>query len=562
MSLRDFKGIVSQSLNRMRTSAGATSSSSSSSYAPVSGGDVEMNMATVIELEDLSTNDGPSSSSSSSSLSSSAAFSSGGPSSSSTSPPNVQTFRTFARMLTKADIERAMNETDTGEKPIILVDEDGVPISPNTSAKAFKMSTSTSTTSRKSALSSVSSVSSKTSPKKSGSKGQSKKKSSLIRSSLSYPPENPQFHTIQTIIVHSLQIIINIIFAGFSIAGKFAMFEVNPLLVLTLRYNIAVPFMLLAVFIVDGPIRLTLKQFVKLSLLGFLGVFLSQVFFFLGLDFTSATSATILQLVVPPITATVSILMKREKGSFFKAAGLAASVLGAMVIIGVDGLSFSIPSLLGDGFVLISSVFASFYFLFQQTLIEEMPAFTVSVVAFSSAALFSLCSTIWQIDGWRSLPHISLLAEVSILYIALAGTVFAYLLLPWCQQRSSLLSTSCYITIQPMIAALLSWLFLGEDLSWTLLVGGIFIIIGLGLVAFSRYREERALHFDVSNPPPIVVTSPDSSPTASFTSSKSSPFSKSADKIVEVNMSNLEPVPQKPKMPASSSLEMVTDAPS
>ena len=31
---------------------------------------------------------------------------------------------------------------------------------------------------------------------------------------------------------------------------------------------------------------------------------------------------------------------------------------------------------------------------------------------------------------------------------------------------------------------------LGESLSWTLLIGGVFIVIGLVLVAFARYREQ------------------------------------------------------------------------
>ncbi len=133
-------------------------------------------------------------------------------------------------------------------------------------------------------------------------------------------------------------------------------------------------------------------------------------------------------------------------------------------------------------------------------------------------------------------------------------------LLPWCQQRSSLLSTSCYITIQPMIVALLSWLFLGEDLSWTLLLGGVFIIVGLGLVAFSRYREEHTLHFDSPKASsPTILNPPQSSPTSSLKSLPSSLVSGRADEIVDVKFDDLEPELIKLKASNFSSLETVSD---
>ena len=106
---------------------------------------------------------------------------------------------------------------------------------------------------------------------------------------------------------------------------------------------------------------------------------------------------------------------------------------------------------------------------------------------------------------------------------------------------------------------------LGDDLGLTLLVGGVFIIIGLGLVAYSRYREEHELHFKINNAPPIVPTTgaDDLAPAPSFDTSRTSSFSRSSEKIVEVNLNNVESIAPDsgaaPKRAFSHSLEMANE---
>jgi len=64
-------------------------------------------------------------------------------------------------------------------------------------------------------------------------------------------------------------------------------------------------------------------------------------------------------------------------------------------------------------------------------------------------------------------------------------------LLPWCQSNSSILTTSSYITIQPLLAVVLDYFLLGENVSWSILVGGVFILVGLVTVAMAQYKEQK-----------------------------------------------------------------------
>ena len=74
-------------------------------------------------------------------------------------------------------------------------------------------------------------------------------------------------------------------------------------------------------------------------LLGALGVYAPQVLFFNALRFTSASSATVLQLVISPMSALAAVLFKREKATWGKAIGIGSALLGAVLIVGLDGFS-------------------------------------------------------------------------------------------------------------------------------------------------------------------------------------------------------------------------------
>lgn len=66
-------------------------------------------------------------------------------------------------------------------------------------------------------------------------------------------------------------------------------------------------------------------------------------------------------------------------------------------------------------------------------------------------------------------------------------------ILPWCLKKTSPLTASSYSTIQPLLAGILASFILGEEFNYFLLIGGFFILSGLVLIAFGRYKEQKLL---------------------------------------------------------------------
>ncbi len=62
----------------------------------------------------------------------------------------------------------------------------------------------------------------------------------------------------------------------------------------------------------------------------------------------------------------------------------------------------------------------------------------------------------------------------------------------YCQKNSSALTTTSYMTIQPLLTSIITSFLIGEAPPWSIFVGGVFIVSGLFTVALSRFREQKA----------------------------------------------------------------------
>lgn len=164
-----------------------------------------------------------------------------------------------------------------------------------------------------------------------------------------------------------------------------------------------------------------------IGLLGAFGIYVPQILFFKALSLTTATDATIFQMVVPPVTAVVAVLLKREKANVPKFLGVASSFAGAVTIIGIDGLDMNKKYLIGNLLIILMSGFSAFYYLFQQKLVEIHPPLMVSAIAFSFATVFSLITTAPMTESWKNLKNESLDGWLGLAYVTLFGTVLAYL---------------------------------------------------------------------------------------------------------------------------------------
>jgi drug/metabolite transporter (DMT)-like permease len=78
-----------------------------------------------------------------------------------------------------------------------------------------------------------------------------------------------------------------------------------------------------------------------LALTGFLGVYLNQLLFAIGVFYAQSIIAAIMQLAVSPTTTALAIILKQEKFSFLKLIGIILCIIGSLVMIDISHFSLT-----------------------------------------------------------------------------------------------------------------------------------------------------------------------------------------------------------------------------
>ncbi|RMF85921.1 MAG: EamA family transporter [Nitrospirae bacterium] len=185
---------------------------------------------------------------------------------------------------------------------------------------------------------------------------------------------------------------------------------------------------------------------------------------------------------IPVFAAAAAVLLGVERPTWRRAAGIALAVAGALVMLGPAGLELGAASTLGNLLVLLNCLSYSLFLVLQRPLLERLGALTVIAWSFLfGGAGVALVAAPWlarlEPAAWGS-PLWAGLA-----YIALVPTALNYALNTWAVSRSTPSLVAAYTTLQPLAAATLAALFLGERPGWPHLAGGALIAAGLALVS-------------------------------------------------------------------------------
>ncbi|WP_442486381.1 DMT family transporter [Fusobacterium necrophorum] len=258
------------------------------------------------------------------------------------------------------------------------------------------------------------------------------------------------------------------------IAGKIAYNMLDPSLVVAFRYVLA-SIILLPVtlsFIRQEKEDFSRKDFFMLVLLGILTYPLTSMLQFLGLSFTSASSATTIIGIEPVMIAIIGFLFFKERTSpivFFL--GIVA-LFGVALTVGVSALEN--VSFFGCFLVFLSTIVVSFWVQLSKKILTKMSSNYYTALTIQLGTLFALPIMLFLVRNWEI--HYSFEGILALLYLVVGCSIGAGWFWNKGLERSEASKSGLFLALEPVFGIILAVLILGERLNFLSIIGIILVI--------------------------------------------------------------------------------------
>lgn len=212
-----------------------------------------------------------------------------------------------------------------------------------------------------------------------------------------------------------------------------------------------------------------------------------------GEQYVSSVVASIWNATTPLCTLAFTLLLRTEKATGSRVAGLGLGFAGVMVVLGVWqplGGGQLAGSLACFAAAMCYGVGGAYLGRFVTGRRSE-PA-----VVLATGQLLSGTAQLAVVTLLAGVPLVDTSAPAAVWWSMLAlgglGTGLAYLLLYWVQVRAGVTTTSTVTYLLPVFAALSGVLVLGETLTWNQPVGAVVILAAIALTQGLPFRRASA----------------------------------------------------------------------
>ena len=279
----------------------------------------------------------------------------------------------------------------------------------------------------------------------------------------------------QTLLTY-LALVMAVLFWGSSfVATKIALQSFPPFCLIFFRFFAASIFFSFILMRTGLP-AFTWKTVRALLLLALFQPVLYFSFETIGLQYTSATKASLIIATIPIVVLLLSIFILKERLRLINIIGISISMFGvALLVFGGKSFSASHGILLGDFLILGAVLAASIYTIMTRKLGEIFsPVQITGIQIILGAILFfpAFLFTFPQIE-WHTVTGE---AFAAVIILTIFATVGAFLCYNYALTKIPAARVAVCINGIPLVTAFWAWIILGERLSMLQLSGGIIVI--------------------------------------------------------------------------------------
>lgn len=287
-------------------------------------------------------------------------------------------------------------------------------------------------------------------------------------------------------LVDAAQLALVVIWGANFTVVKSALAEMTPMAFNALRFGGASILTMILAWIIERDVLMPRRDWGLVLLLGFIGNFVYQILYIVGLARTQASNASLLLAMIPIFVALIATRTKSEKISGWNWSGILLSFVGILLLVtgSHSGIVMESQTLTGDLLVLSAAIVWALYTTLLKRLTQRNSVLKATAwVMLSGTPLLvvvglpDLLSQDWQavsLQSWLGLVYSAALA------IAIGSVIWNVGV-----QRIGSARTSVYSYLVPLVAVAVAWISLGESMKPLQALGALGILLG---VALGRYH--------------------------------------------------------------------------
>ncbi|MBI4831271.1 MAG: EamA family transporter [Candidatus Lindowbacteria bacterium] len=238
---------------------------------------------------------------------------------------------------------------------------------------------------------------------------------------------------------------------------------------------------LLAFFMATRPglARIGPRDVPYLAVMGIGGLAMVQFSYYSAISRIQVAAAILLEYMAPIFILMYSASFMKERVTFSKASSLLLAVAGCALVAGVYKVDFLKLNIAGVVWGLASALFFSFYTLYGQAGLKKYNAMTLFAYASGFGSLLW-----WVLNPPRAFFAVkySGLTWLAFVYLALFGTTLPFVLYFESLKRMEASRASITSTLEPVVAGVVAYFFIGETMEFPQILGGLLVLAGIVLL--------------------------------------------------------------------------------
>jgi drug/metabolite transporter (DMT)-like permease len=267
------------------------------------------------------------------------------------------------------------------------------------------------------------------------------------------------------------------IWGGMYVVSKVVLEIIPPFALITTRLVLG-GLTLWLIIMLRGGMKINRRQLWQIAGVGLIGYGVSLGLQFIGTKLSTAANGSLVTSATPAFVLLFAALILHERITWRRLMALFVSTLGVMAVVDPRSAQLN-PGLFWGNMALLGAALTwALYSVLVRVVTRDVDVLVVSLVAFLGGLPIAVGGGAWEVQT-QEIGTVTTGVVWGILFLGIISTALAMAL--WNTAFAVLDAGVASLTFfaQPVVGALLGWLFIGEQITPLFIVGGLLIAIGL-----------------------------------------------------------------------------------